>query len=48
MNPTNDISLLNREYNITEYIINNFEKFSYIKNVHLAIKDLENLKEALI
>ena len=46
MNPTNDISLLNREYNITEYLTDNFEKFSFIKTTLGSIKDLEKLERS--
>ena len=46
MNPSDNISLLEREYNMTEHIINNFEDFSYIKSVLKDIRDLEKLERS--
>ena len=38
LNPTSDIDYLNKEYNMIEHILNNYEEF---------IKSRENLKEIL-
>ena len=45
-NPTDNIGVLEREYNITEYIVNHFENFSYIKSTLKDIKDLEKLERS--
>lgn len=46
MNPTENISLLNEEYNITEYVMKKFEHFSFIKNTLRDIKDLAKLERS--
>lgn len=46
MNPSDNISLLEREYSMTEHIINRFEDFSYIKSVLKDIRDLEKLERS--
>ena len=46
MNPSDNIGLLEREYNMTEHLINHFEDFSYIKNILKDIRDLEKLERS--
>ena len=46
MNPTDNISLLEQEYNITEHIVQKFDDVGFIKPILRDIKDLEKLERS--
>lgn len=48
LNPTYDINYLNEEYNLTEYILNNYDKFLSIRKELWELKDIERLERKII
>jgi DNA mismatch repair protein MutS len=47
LNPTCDEDALKREYNITEYVLNNIEQFSFLKTKLTQIKDLAKFERQI-
>jgi len=48
LNPTSDIKLLEKDYNITDHILKNFEKYEGFKNKLQQIKDLSKMNRNII
>jgi DNA mismatch repair protein MutS len=48
LNPTTDTKILEKEYNITEHILKNFEKYDGFKNKMQQIKDLSKMSRNII
>ena len=47
LNPITDIALLNKSYNITEYLINN-KKWEFFRSQLINIRDIEKIKRKII
>jgi DNA mismatch repair protein MutS len=48
LNPITDKARLNKEYDITEYLLDNFDKSEHYRKELSSIKDIEKLKRKLI
>ena len=48
MHPVTSPEVLQREYDITEYFITNFEKFDYVQGFLSEIKDIEKLNRKIV
>jgi len=48
LNPTTDIQYLKGEYNMTEYMLTHFDKYSSLQNKLQNIKDIEKLNRQII
>lgn len=48
LNPVFDINYLNEEYNLTEYVLNNYKQFSHIRKKLWELKDIERLERKII
>jgi DNA mismatch repair protein MutS len=48
LNPTTNMEYLNTEYNITQHMLDNGEKYEYLKNKLFAIKDISKLVRQII
>jgi len=48
VNPTNNIDYLQKEYNITEYLIENVSDVDFLRNKMLQLKDLSKINRQII
>ena len=48
LNPVFDINYLNEEYNLTEYVLNNYKQFLHIRKKLWELKDIERLERKII
>jgi len=48
LNPVYNVEYLNQEYNLTEFILKNYEKFLLIRKKIFSLKDIERLERKII